>query len=289
MKCSKNDLRVDGFAGIDLKLVQDPRAFCFGIDAVLLSDFARVKRDDAVIDLGTGSGVIPLIMSRLDERAADDVRSSGVERRSDGARSSDGQKFTALEIQKEQAELARQNVQINLLENKIKIVHGDIKNVRALFAPQSFNVVTSNPPYAVYTPAADYSGGRSEKAPEKKSRSSEKPGTTPDAKTIARQEVFCNLEDVIKAASYLLKPHGRFYMIHRPERLQDMMTYFSKYNLAAKQFRFVQPFCDSAPTMLLVQAVKDAKCGVKIEKPLTVYKEKNIYSEEVSDIYKKLN
>nr|MCR5614299.1 hypothetical protein [Treponema sp.] len=152
MKCSKNDLRVDGFAGIDLKLVQDPRAFCFGIDAVLLSDFAKVKRDDAVIDLGTGSGVIPLIMSRLDERAADDARSSGVERRSDGARSSgverhsdaarssDGQKFTALEIQKEQAELARQNVQINLLEDKIKIVHGDIKNVRALFAPQSFNV-----------------------------------------------------------------------------------------------------------------------------------------------------
>lgn len=240
-----SSIRIDGFPAVNLKIMQDVNAFCFGIDAVLLSDFAVVKKNERAADLGTGNGVIPLIIARKTGCTFCE--------------------FTALEIQKEQAELAEKNVILNGLEEKIKVVHGDIKNVKEIFESQSFDVVTSNPPYAVFT------------------------GGAVSVKTIARQEIFCSLEDVIKAASYILKPRGRFYMIHRPERLQQMMTFFSKYNLAAKKVRFVQPFSLKPPTMILVEAVKDAHCMTTVENPLVIYKEKGRYSEEVSALYKKLN
>lgn len=277
MKCNKNHeygtgacadgndkFRTDGFPAVNLKIMQDKKAFCFGLDAVLLSDFAVVKKNECAVDLGTGSGIIPLILSRT---------SASVKNETD--------KFTALEIQKEQAELAKKNVALNNLEDKIKVVEGDIKNVKKLFKPQSFDVVTSNPPYAVFT-----GGAVSDDAA---ASGCEKSNCTVSAKAIARQEILCTLEDVVKAASFILKPKGRFYMIHRPERLQQMMTLFSKYNLASKRIRFVQPFSLKNPTMILIEAVKDADCTAFVEAPLVIYSEKNIYSDEVAAIYKKLN
>ena len=277
MKCNKNHgygtgtcadwndkFRTDGFPAVNLKIMQDKKAFCFGLDAVLLSDFAVVKKNECAVDLGTGSGIIPLILSRT---------SASVKNETD--------KFTALEIQKEQAELAKKNVALNNLEDKIKVVEGDIKNVKKLFKPQSFDVVTSNPPYAVFT-----GGAVSDDAA---ASGCEKSNCTVSAKAIARQEILCTLEDVVKAASYILKPKGRFYMIHRPERLEEIFISLNKFNLKAKRMKIVMPFIDSAPTMVLIEAVKDAKCGVKLEKPLIVYKEKGQYSEEVSALYKKLS
>ncbi|MBR5933831.1 MAG: tRNA1(Val) (adenine(37)-N6)-methyltransferase [Treponema sp.] len=277
MKCNKNHgygtgacadgndkFRTDGFPAVNLKIMQDKKAFCFGLDAVLLSDFTVVKKNECAVDLGTGSGIIPLILSRT---------SASVKNETD--------KFTALEIQKEQAELAKKNVALNNLEDKIKVVEGDIKNVKKLFKPQSFDVVTSNPPYAVFTGGA-VSGDAA-------ASGCEKSNCTVSAKAIARQEILCTLEDVVKAASYILKPKGRFYMIHRPERLEEIFISLNKFNLKAKRMKIVMPFIDSAPTMVLIEAVKDAKCGVKLEKPLIVYKEKGQYSEEVSALYKKLS
>ncbi|MBP5402584.1 MAG: tRNA1(Val) (adenine(37)-N6)-methyltransferase [Treponema sp.] len=277
MKCNKNHgygtgacadgndkFRTDGFPAVNLKIMQDKKAFCFGLDAVLLSDFAVVKKNECAVDLGTGSGIIPLILSRTSASAKNET-----------------DKFTALEIQKEQAELAKKNVALNNLEDKIKVVEGDIKNVKKLFKPQSFDVVTSNPPYAVFT-----GGAVSDDAA---ASGCEKSNCTVSAKAIARQEILCTLEDVIKAASYILKPKGRFYMIHRPERLEEIFISLNKFNLKAKRMKIVMPFIDSAPTMVLIEAVKDAKCGVKLEKPLIVYKEKGQYSEEVSALYKKLS
>ena len=277
MKCNKNHgygtgacadgndkFRTDGFPAVNLKIMQDKKAFCFGLDAVLLSDFAVVKKNECAVDLGTGSGIIPLILSRTSASAKNET-----------------DKFTALEIQKEQAELAKKNVALNNLEDKIKVVEGDIKNVKKLFKPQSFDVVTSNPPYAVFT-----GGAVSDDAA---ASGCEKSNCTVSAKAIARQEILCTLEDVIKAASYILKPKGRFYMINRPERLVEIFISLNKFNLKAKRMKIVMPFIDSAPTMVLIEAVKDAKCGVKLEKPLIVYKEKGQYSEEVSALYKKLS
>lgn len=277
MKCNKNHgygtgacadgndkFRTDGFPAVNLKIMQDKKAFCFGLDAVLLSDFAVVKKNECAVDLGTGSGIIPLILSRTSASAKNET-----------------DKFTALEIQKEQAELAKKNVALNNLEDKIKVVEGDIKNVKKLFKPQNFDVVTSNPPYAVFT-----GGAVSDDAA---ASGCEKSNCTVSAKAIARQEILCTLEDVVKAASYILKPKGRFYMIHRPERLEEIFISLNKFNLKAKRMKIVMPFIDSAPTMVLIEAVKDAKCGVKFEKPLIVYKEKGQYSEEVSALYKKLS
>ena len=277
MKCNKNHgygtgacadgndkFRTDGFPAVNLKIMQDKKAFCFGLDAVLLSDFAVVKKNECAVDLGTGSGIIPLILSRTSASAKNET-----------------DKFTALEIQKEQAELAKKNVALNNLEDKIKVVEGDIKNVKKLFKPQSFDVVTSNPPYAVFT-----GGAVSDDAA---ASGCEKSNCTVSAKAIARQEILCTLEDVIKAASYILKPKGRFYMINRPERLVEIFISLNKFNLKAKRMKIVMPFIDSAPTMVLIEAVKDAKCGVKLEKPLIVYKEKGQYSDELSALYKKLS
>ena len=277
MKCNKNHgygtgacadgndkFRTDGFPAVNLKIMQDKKAFCFGLDAVLLSDFAVVKKNECAVDLGTGSGIIPLILSRTSASAKNET-----------------DKFTALEIQKEQAELAKKNVALNNLEDKIKVVEGDIKNVKKLFKPQNFDVVTSNPPYAVFT-----GGAVSDDAA---ASGCEKSNCTVSAKAIARQEILCTLEDVVKAASYILKPKGRFYMIHRPERLEEIFISLNKFNLKAKRMKIVMPFIDSAPTMVLIEAVKDAKCGVKLEKSLIVYKEKGQYSEEVSALYKKLS
>lgn len=233
------------FPKINLSVLQNPSSFCFGIDAVLLADFARVKKGDEVFDLGCGNGIIPLLMSRTTQAS----------------------RFTALEIQAESAEIASKNVEINNLKEKIDVVQGDIKDVRNLFPPECANVVTSNPPYA-------------------KANSVRK---NPDeAKNIARHEILCNLEDVVSAASYLLKSNGSFFMIHRPERLSEIFVSFSKYHLEPKTLQLVHPFADSAPTMIMIEGRKNARPEIKILPPLVIYQAKGEYSESVNRIYKNL-
>ena len=233
------------FPKTNLSVYQDKSAFCFGIDAILLSDFASVKKNGKVFDLGTGTGIIPLLM----------------------AKTTNASHFTALEIQKESAEIARLNVEKNHLEEKISVVHGDIKSVRELFAPETADVVTSNPPYA------------------KANAVRKNPN---EAKNIARHEILCDLEDVVSAASYLLKSNGSFFMIHRPERLSEIFLMLSKYKLEAKTLRLVQPFLDSAPTMILIEGRKNARAEIKILPALVIYKSQGEYSESVKKIYENL-
>ena len=159
----------------------------FGIDAVLLGEFAckGTRSGDMVIDLGTGNGILPLLMEK-------------------GCKASH---FTGLEIQKKSVELARRSVELNGLTDKIEIVQGDLKNAGSLFSKHSFNVVVSNPPYALVSQGKQ---------------------NLRNEKTIARHEVLCTLEDVVAAADYLLHTHGSFFMIHRPFRLPEIFeAYFS--------------------------------------------------------------
>ena len=238
------ELSVATFPKTKLTVLQDKSSFCFGIDAVLLADFASVKNGGKVFDLGTGNGIIPLLM----------------------AKTSQASHFTALEIQEKSAELASKNVEINNLEEKISVVHGDIKDARNLFPPECADVVTSNPPYA-------------------KANSVRK--NPNEAKNIARHEILCNLEDVISAASYLLKSNGSFFMIHRPERLSEIFVLLSKYRLEAKNLRLIQSFADSAPTMILIEGRKNARPKTKILPTLSIYKSQGEYSDDVKEIYKR--
>ena len=226
------------------KIIQDSERFQFGIDAVLLADFAakEMHGGDSVIDLGTGTGIIPLLMAKKCDSAS----------------------FTGLEVQKESADMAERSVGLNALESRIRIVNGDLCQVDQQFSRHSFNIVTCNPPYMI-----DDHGK----------------GNALDAKTIARHEVLCTLEDVVAAADYLLATHGKFFMIHRPFRLPEIFESLAAHKLEMKRMRLIQPFAGKEPNMVLIEARKNAKRRLTIEPPLIVRDDNGEYTVEVQDIY----
>lgn len=232
-----DDLQRNGY-----KIIQNPKKFCFGMDAVLLSGFVVVKEGEVVLDLGTGTGIIPILLEAK----------------------SPGKHFSALEIQEESADMARRSVQLNNLQNKIDVVTGDIKEASKIFGAASFDVVTTNPPYM-----NDHHGLKNLYLP----------------KAIARHEILCSLEDVIREGSKVLRPGGRFYMVHRPFRLAEIIRVLSEYKLEPKRMKMVHPFIEKEPNMVLLEAVKGGKPMMKVEKPLIVYKEPGVYMDEIYDIY----
>jgi tRNA1Val (adenine37-N6)-methyltransferase len=238
----KEHERIDDLQRNGYKIIQDPCRFCFGMDAVLLSGFARADKGDHVIDLGTGTGIIPILMEAKTEASH----------------------LIGLEIQEESADMARRSVALNNLESKIEIVTGDIKQAVELFGKSTMDVVTSNPPYMI--------GQHGLKNPDSE-------------KAIARHEVLCTLEDVVKAAAALLKPGGNFFMVHRPFRLAEIMTCLSNYKLEPKRMRLVYPFVDKEPNMVLIEANRGGRSRLTVEKPLIVYKEQGVYTDEIYEVY----
>ncbi len=233
------DLQRNGY-----KLIQNKEFFCFGMDAVLLSSFAEAKEDERVIDLGTGTGVIPILIEAKTE----------------------AKEFVGLEIQEDSAEMATRSVEMNGLADKIQITQGDIKNASELFGKASFDVVVTNPPYM-----------------------SEKNGleNPEEPKAIARHEIKCTLEDIIRESANLLKPQGRFYMVHRPRRLTDIMELMREYNIEPKRIQMVYPYRDKPSNMVLIEGARGGKSMLKIEEPLIIYEKPDVYTKEVLDIYEK--
>lgn len=223
-------------------IIQDPKKFCFGMDAVLLSGYAKVRRGEKVLDLGTGTGVIPILME---------------------ARTVGGH-FTGLEIQHESADMAKRSVIFNHLEKKIDIVEGDIKEASSIFGAASFDVVTSNPPYMT----AEHGLANPN-----------------EAKKIARHEILCTLEDVIREGASLLRPGGRLYLVHRPFRLSEIICLMVKYKTEPKRMRLVYPYADREPNMVLIEGLKGGRSRMTVEKPLIIYKEPGVYTDEIYDIY----
>lgn len=238
----KQGERLDELHRKNYKIIQNTELFCFGMDAVLLSDFAQVFSGETVIDLGTGNGIIPIL---LEAKTL-------------------GRQYTGLEIQGDSADMARRSVIFNKLEDKIDIVNGDIKEASTLLGMASFDVVTSNPPYM---------------------NNSHGIVNQDSAKAIARHEICCTLEDVVREAAKLLKQKGRFYMVHRPFRLVDIINICTSYKLEAKRMRYVHPYIHKEPNMVLIECVKGGGRNLKVEAPLIVYKEPGIYTEEIFDIY----
>ena len=238
----KENERIDDLQRNHYRIIQDPERFCFGMDAVLLSGFAKAKEGDNVLDLGTGTGIIPILMEAK-TRATH---------------------FTGLEIQSESADMAARSVKLNHLEEKIEIVTGDIKEAVSLFGAASFDVVTCNPPYMT-----EHHGLTNPKAP----------------KAIARHELLCTLEDVISQAARLLKPGGNFYLVHRPFRLADIIVLLRQYKMEPKRMKMVYPFINKEPNMVLIEANRGGRARMSVEKPLIVYREPGVYTNEIYDIY----
>ncbi len=234
--------RIDDLQRNGYRIIQNPSLFCFGMDAVLLSAFAKVKKDEKVLDFCTGNGVIPILLEARTK----------------------GSHYTGLEIQDTSADLAMRSVMLNNLGDKIDIVKGNVVEASDIFKGASFNVITCNPPYM-----NDNHGLKNPDLP----------------KAIARHEVLCTLEDIIREASKILNENGRFYMIHRPHRLVEIITLMHEYKLEPKRMRMVYPFADKEPNMVLIEGIKGAGSMLKVEKPLIVYKEVGVYTQEVYELY----
>ena len=234
--------RLDELHRNGYRIIQDKGRFCFGMDAVLLSGFAKVKPDEQALDLGTGTGIIPILLEAK----------------------TDGRHFVGLEIQEESADMASRSVAYNGLEEKIEIVTGDIKDASNIFGASSFDVITTNPPYMI-----GQHGLKNEE----------------NAKAIARHEILCTLDDVLRESAKILKPGGRFYMVHRPFRLAEILSAMVQYRIEPKRMRLVYPFVDKEPNVVLIEGLRGGRSLMTVEKPLIVYKEPGVYTDEIYDIY----
>lgn len=238
----KENERIDELQRNGYRIIQDAKRFCFGMDAVLLSGFADVREGESVLDIGTGTGIIPILLEAKTE----------------------GKHFTGLEIQEDSADMARRSVALNHLEKKIDIVTGDIKEAGQLFDAASFDVIITNPPYMI--------GNHGLKNPN-------------EPKAIARHEICCTLQDVVREGSRLLRPGGRFYMVHRPFRLVEIFSVLTEHQLEPKRMQLVYPYIDKEPNMVFIEACRGGKSRITVEKPLIVYREKGIYTDEIYDVY----
>ena len=235
--------RLDDLGRRGYRIIQNPKRFCFGMDAVLLSAFAEVRAGESALDLGTGTGIIPIL---LEAKGA-------------------GHRYVGLEIQEYMAQMAGRSVTGNGLSEKITIRRGDIKEASSLFGRASFDVVTCNPPYM------------------NESHGLKNPM---EAKAIARHEILCTLEDVIAQSAAVLRPGGRFYMVHRPRRLPEILRLMQGHKLEPKRLRFVHSFLESEANMVLVEGARGGRPYLKLDAPLIIYRAPGVYTDEVMRLYK---
>lgn len=237
----KNDENIYDLQLNGLMLIQKKDGFKFGVDAVLLSDFANVKKKHKVIDLCTGTGIIPFLLYGKYNPSS----------------------IKGIEIQEDMVEMANRSVELNKINN-IEFIHSDLKDIKFLKTLEKADVVTVNPPYKLSNAGIV---------------------NPSDKLSIARHEILCNLENVIEASRVLLKDNGRLFMVHRPERLADIITLMRKYKIEPKRIRMVHPNKNKAPNIVLVEGQRDGGAFLKWDNPIYVYNEDGSYSDQINEIY----
>lgn len=241
----KENERIDDLEFKNLKIIQNTKGFCFGIDAVLLSDFAKnIKKNAKVLDLGTGTGIISILLCGKTNL----------------------EKIVGVEVQKEVANMAKRSSKLNNLENKFEIINENIINLDNIYERNSFDVIVTNPPYK-----KENTGIVNEE----------------EKRLISRHEVLAKLEDYIKISNKLLKDKGEFYMVHRPERLVDIIAYMRQYKIEPKEIRFVCSHQKEPPKLVLIKGVKNAKPFLKFKEDLYIYNDDGSYTDEIYEIYNK--
>jgi len=239
----KKSERLDYLECKDLQIIQDKSGYTFTTDAVLLANFVRAYAKERLLDLGTGSGVVPILCS---------VKTTAKE-------------LVGLEIQERLADMAKRSVELNNLCPRVKIVKGDIKDAPAIFGHESFDVITTNPPYMPFE-------GNAEDA---------------DEHTICRREVLITIEQLMESAGKVLKYGGRLYCVYKAERLTDLLCAMRAGGIEPKALTLVMPKASKQPDTVIVEGKKGAKSGILIRKPLVVNKEEGGYTEEAARIYNK--
>lgn len=249
MEIRKNE-RIDDLGINDLKIIQNKEYFCFGTDSVLLANFVKSENSNNVIlDLCSGSGVIPIILSAKKKY----------------------KKIFGVELQSEMYDLFDRNIKINNLEDSIISINENVKNIKdirkkvtSIMEKDKIDIITCNPPYK------EIGTGLT---------------TNHDVKTIAKCEVMCNLEDIFITSSKLLGKGGKLYLVHKPERLSDLIYFGRKYNLEAKEIRFVYPKIDKKPSIVLISYRKDGGNETRVLEPLIEYNDDMSYTDEIYRIY----
>lgn len=249
MEIRKNE-RIDDLGINDLKIIQNKEYFCFGTDSVLLANFVKSENSNNVIlDLCSGSGVIPIILSAKKKY----------------------KKIFGVELQSEMYDLFDRNIKINNLEDSIISIKENVKNIKdirkkitSIMGKDKIDIITCNPPYK------EIGTGLT---------------TNHDIKTIAKCEVMCKLEDIFITSSKLLGKGGKLYLVHKPERLSDLICFGRKYNLEAKEIRFVYPKINKKPSIVLISYRKDGGNETKVLEPLIEYNENMSYTDEIYNIY----
>ncbi len=235
--------RIDDLQFRGLSIIQRKDGFCFGCDAVFLSHFATLKKSDKVLDLCTGTGIIPLLLH--------------------GRYSPE--KIYGIEIIPEIAKMAQRSVLHNEIKN-IEIINDDLKNAPSLFGHECFDAITCNPPY-------------------------EKMGggivNPTDIKAISRHELMCSLDDVLSVSRTLLKFGGKLFMVHRANRLADVLCTMREHKIEPKRIKMIAPSYEKEPNLFLVEGIKGSKPFLKFEKTLYVYNENGNYTDEVNNIYER--
>lgn len=241
----KKDERIDDLEYKNLKIIQNKKGFCFGLDAVLLSDFAKgIKKGSNVLDLGTGTGILGILLCGKTNLG----------------------KIVGVEIQKDVYDMAKRSIKLNDLEDRFSVINEDIKELDKKLELQSFDAIVTNPPYKKINTGLENSN---------------------EYKMISRHEVKCNVEDIVRVASKLLKNNGILYMVHRPERIKDIILNLEKYKMQTKEIRFVHPNITKKPNMILIKAVKGAGDYLNVGAPLFVYNLDGTYNSEILKIYEK--
>lgn len=229
------DLGLKGY-----RVIQDKRGFCFGSDAVLLSRFARPKKNARVLDLCTGSGVIPVIMWGL-------CPLSGID---------------AVELVPEVADMARRTMELNGLSDKIRVHCTDVKDTLKLFGRHCFDAVTCNPPYM------NVGGGLVNPS---------------DRLALARHEIACSLDDVVRAANDVLKPCGKLFMVHRADRACDVICTFRKYGIEPKRLKIVYPSEGKAASLILIEGVRGGRPQLRLEEAVFMYDKEGNYLQGLKE------
>ena len=225
----------------NIKIMQDTDMFNFSLDSVLLPNFITINENiKQILDIGTGNGPIPLILSTKTKAH-----------------------IVGYEIQKEVSLLAQESIEINNLQKQIIIINDDIKN--NTYETETFDIITCNPPYFEVKEKSKFNKN--------------------DYKTIARHEVNLNLEDILKISKKLLKNEGTLGLVHRPERLIDILTLMRKYNIEPKKIRLVYPKKNKEANILLIEGKKNGKKSLKILPPLYSHNEDGTYTEEIQKYF----
>lgn len=226
----------------NVKILQKKRGYRFSIDSILLAHFVRLREGQKLVDLGTGSGVIPIILAMR-------VKST---------------RIWGVEIQEELAEMAKRNIEMNQLQDRIHIVKGDVRNLGDRMESEEFDIVLTNPPYRKIR------SGRLNLQREK---------------AIARHEIRGSLPDMAKVAFRLLRPKASFYLVYPAGRLADLITFLRESRLEPKELRLVHPNVEKGAKLILLEAIKGGGPALEIQPPLFIHDLNGQYSEEMRSIY----